>query len=152
MGVTLVEVLIASVILMIVVLGAAAFRYNAALGARKADLHIAAARTALLLSEAWLAAPEPNAFDPTSLSDAPGLLITPAAQGPPAPAGSVSLGKYAIFAQDLNCFATLSWGYDLAALPMRALNIVVAWQPQDATATEYQSGYKLFRLTTYALD
>ena len=65
-GLTFIEILLASAILLIAVVGTAAFRYNAALGARKADIRSTAARTALLQHlrddrECWLAfLPKPS--------------------------------------------------------------------------------------------
>lgn len=151
-GVTLVEVLVSSVVFMIVVLGTIAFRYNAALGARKADLQVAAARFALLLSEAWRAAPDANAFDPTSLTDTPELLINLAADGPPAPTGSIPLGSYVIVADGASYSATLSSGYEPSALPLRTLNVAVRWQLGAATSLGYKTIDKVFTLTTYRED
>jgi len=134
---------------MVAFLGIAAFRYNAVLGARKADLHAAAANNALLLSEAWRAAPDPEAFDPTSLSDAGELLIESAEESPPVPDGFVPLGTYAIIADDVRYLAALSWGYDPAALPLRTLNVAIAWHPRTSTSLAYDSIGKVFTLNAY---
>lgn len=148
-GVTLIEVLVSSVVLLVAFLGTIVFRYNAVLGARKADLHAAAANNALLLSEAWRAASDPEVFDPTSLSDARELLIEPAKEGPPVPDGFVPLGTYAIIADDVRYLTALSWGYDPAAVPLRTLNVAIAWQPQTSTSPANDSIGKVFTLNAY---
>ena len=149
-GLTLVEVLISGVILMIAILGTVAFRYNAALGARKADLYVAAARTALLLSEGWRAADEPNTFDPTLLAGTPELVITVAAEGAPAPPGFTSLGNYAIVADEVRYLATLSWKYAAPGSSLRTLNVVVAWEQRGSGLNGFDKMDKTFKLTTYA--
>ena len=52
-GVTLIEVMAATVILTITVLGATGYRYYSALDARKAAKQSSGARIALLLCENW---------------------------------------------------------------------------------------------------
>lgn len=147
-GLTLVEVLISGVILMIAILGTVAFRYNAALGARKADLHVAAARTALLLCEGWRATDDPNTFDPTQLADSPDLMITAAKKGPPVPPGFNSLGSYKIVADEVRYWATLSWKYAAPGSSLRALNVVVVWE-RGGGSHGFGKIDKTYKLTTY---
>ena len=52
-GLTLIEVMIAIVIIIVAVLGSVLYRYHSALGARKADVNMTAARIGLLLLETW---------------------------------------------------------------------------------------------------
>ena len=148
-GLTLVEVLTSCVILTIAVLGTAAFRYNAALAARHADLQIAAARVALLLSEGWRAASDANAFDPVTLTDSPDLLITASIQGPGTPSGFVRLATCQVVAEGISYYATLSWRCALPGSSLKALNVVVAYKHPRSGPTGFGSTDKTFRLTTY---
>lgn len=52
-GLTLIEIMVAIVVIIVGVLGAVMYRYGAALDARKADVHVGASRVALLILEGW---------------------------------------------------------------------------------------------------
>ena len=52
-GLTLIEVMVAMVVIVVGVLGAMMYRYHTAFDARKADLHMGATRIGLLLLEEW---------------------------------------------------------------------------------------------------
>ena len=52
-GFTLIEIMAGLLVIVVGVLGAIMYRYNSALDARKADLHMGATRMALLLLEEW---------------------------------------------------------------------------------------------------
>ena len=148
-GLTLIEALVSCVVLVIAVLGTAAFRYNAALAARSADLQVAAARNALLLSEGWRAASDPNAFDPTSLTSSSNLLITTSPEGPGAPSAFTRLGTYRIVAEGISYYATLSWSHPVPDSTLRALNVVVAWKHPRSEPTGFDPTDSTFRLTSY---
>jgi len=153
-GLTFVELLIATVILLIAVIGTAAFRYHAALGARKADLRTTAARTTLLLCEGWRGAAEPNAFNPETQLDAlvedasfdidqlsePGGSLS-------VPSGFTLLGAYRITIDNVEYYAVLCW--QDVALGLRALNVVVAWNQRGYGPDSGFSPDKSFALTTY---
>jgi len=146
-GFTLVEVMAAMAILAIAVLGASAFRYHAALSARKADLQTTAARTALLLCESWRGTSDPNTFDPIQLATSDpnsALAIETIYEGPAVPADFTPLGIYRITIDGVNYYAVLSWK-DISQ-GLRALNVVVAWDPRGSQS---ELPDKLFKLTTY---
>jgi len=65
-GMTLIEVMIAMVVVIVGVLGAMMYRYSSALDARKADIHLGAERVALLVLESWKGAGGRLDFDPSS--------------------------------------------------------------------------------------
>lgn len=151
-GLTLIETAIATVILVIIVLGASAFRYNAALGAREADLRVGAARTALLLCGGWHAASDANTFDPIQLVNNGNceLVIKAGTEGPQVPSDFTALGSYVVVAGGVDYYATLSWKYVSPGSSLRALNVDVGWQRRGSEAGSFGDADKLFRLITYA--
>lgn len=148
-GLTFVEILIATVILLIAVIGTSAFRYNAALGARKADLRTAASRTALLLCEAWRGVSDPNAFDPVATFGSE-LVISSLGQGVAGPDGFTVHGAYEITNEGAEYYAVLSWK-DVSA-GLRALNVVVTWNQRGYSSDDGGRPDKSFALTTYVAD
>jgi prepilin-type N-terminal cleavage/methylation domain-containing protein len=144
-GLTLVEVVIAMLIITIAALGVSSFRYQAALDARRADAQIVASRTGLLLGEGWRGLRGATTYDPVAdLSSE--LTIATSTDGPTAPSGFTEIGKYHIVASRANYYATLSWN-DISA-GLRALNVSVAWE-QRGKETDYDDTDKVFSLTTY---
>ena len=158
---SLVEVMLATLILSIAVIGASGYRYYAAMDARKAAMQGTAARIALLLSESWRGVNGSENYDPTAhLSD---LTIVQSTESEFSMSHSIAasavstgftpLGLYMVSLNDVNYRVVMSWK-DLST-GLRALNIVVAWplrykQTTDITAS-YTSWdvYKLFKITTY---
>lgn len=164
-GLTLVEVMAAVAILAIAALGTSAFRYHAALAARTADLQTTAARTALLLCESWRGASDPNTFDPTQLAtsddDSDSALAIEAItiykgvtmlayEGVAVPVDFTPLGIYSITIDGVNYHAALSWKDIL--LGLRALNVIVAWDPRGSGSDIYGLSNKSFKLTTYVAN
>ncbi len=162
-GLTLVEVMVAIVVMAIAALGASAFRYHAALGVRKADLQTDAARTALLLCETWRGASGPDTFNPTQLATTnPALAIEAItiSGGPAAPTDFTLLGNYKITVDSVDYYyAVLSWK-DVSP-GLRALNVIVAWDqrgsgPSSGGGNVYDWGSvdasKSFKLTTYVVN
>ena len=146
-GLTLIEVMAAVAILAIAALGTSAFRYHAALGARTADLQTTAARTALLLCESWRGTSDPNTFDPIQLATSDpnsALAIEVSYASLEVPADFTPLGIYRITIDGVNYYAVLSWK-DISP-GLRALNVVVAWDPRGSQS---ELPDKLFKLTTY---
>ena len=174
-AVTLIEIMVAILILSIAVLGASGFRYYTAMDARKADVQITAARLASHLLNGWkgvggysgysiydLLDPDdydpsdpndynPNDTDPVSLGL--GLDVNFNAPGPDVPAGFSALDSdvnpnYRIVVNRVNYYATLSYK-DQVGEP-RMLNVCVAWMNDYQTWTEQP--YRSVKLTTYAND
>jgi len=142
---TLVEVMAATLILTVVVLGAAGYRYYTALDVRKASMHTAASRIALLLSESWRGVKGIETYDPTAHFGTD-LAIT-ASGGSSAPGGFTLLGSYTVALNGVNYYATLSWK-DVST-GLRALNVVVAWSQKSQVTTNVADADKSFKLTTY---
>ena len=144
-GFTLVECMIAMVVLSVALIGASGYRYYAALDARKANLYTTAVRTATLLCEGWSGEDgEPN-FNPVT-TFSPDLTIATAA-GPSTPTGFTPLGSYRIIVEDTYYYATLSWK-DVGS-NLKALHIIVSWNQSGRGSTSLASAGKTYQLTTY---
>ncbi|MHC4482767.1 MAG: type IV pilus modification PilV family protein [Planctomycetota bacterium] len=156
-GLTFIEIIIATVVLVIAVLGTSAFRYSTALSARKADLQATAARTALLLCESWRGASDPCTFNPEENFGVDSVLsISNGEYGPYPPEGFTLLGHYEIEIRgdavddETYYWATLSWKDMYPGL--RALNVVVTWNQRGSRTEHYWYADKSFRLTTFITD
>lgn len=162
-GFTLVEIMIATVIFVIAVLGTSAFRYHATLGVRYADSKMTAARIAQLLCESWRGSSDPNAFDAEEALDLEGILgsefeqilnIDDKDHGPYVTGEFALLDHYEIEIGTgdgdnmVSYWATLSWR-DVSP-GLRALNVVVAWDSRNSSSHYSLNGaYRTFKLTTY---
>jgi prepilin-type N-terminal cleavage/methylation domain-containing protein len=146
-GFTLVEVMIAVLLLSVAVIGASGYRYYAALDARKAAMQMTAARTCLLLCESWRGLKGDTTYDPTTHLG-PDLTLTPAdgdGAAPAVPQDFTLLGSYAVALNDITCYTTLSWKDDGG---LRTLNVAVAWPPHSGQMVSVDAN-RLFELTTY---
>jgi hypothetical protein len=154
-GLTFVEIMIATVVLLLAVMGTSAFRYSAALSARQADLQATAARTALLLCESWRGASDPCTFDPRNqpdegIFDESVFAIRETYASIQVPEGFTVLGTYRIAVNGVHYYTVLSWK-DVSD-GLRALNVVVAWDTRGSGSDNYwypDRSSKSFRLTTY---
>ena len=150
-GLTLIEIMVTIAILAIAVLGTSAFRYTTALGAREANLKTTAAQIAQLLCESWRGASDPNTFEPTALTSlelASSLMITSDHTMHEVPTDFVLLGAYAIATNKADYHAALLWKEVTPGL--RALNIIVAWDPgSSGSHFSWHGTYRSFQLTTY---
>lgn len=159
-AVTLIEVIVATVVLSVAVLGASGYRYYAMLDARKASMQRTAAAIALSLCENWRGRGIDHTidYDPLTYLSGEGIpeefKITASGVGPDVPAGFTQLltpgGRCQIIVEGVYYWATLCWK-DLTPAGLRALNVVIAWQPAGTAAeiTTYSADAKTFKLTTY---
>ena len=149
-GFSLVDTMVAVVILLIAIIGTSIFRYNAALDGRKFGAQTTAARIALMLCESWRGINGDLAFDPTGLSTSD-LKVSQATQSFSAvPSDFTLLGSYIITLNDVhgvNYHAILSWK-DIES-GLRALNIVVAWAQRGPGEDGVENVDKSFELTVY---
>lgn len=151
-GLTLIEIMVAILVIVIGVLGAMMYRYYSVLDARKADVKIASARIGLMLLEGWngtggyLTSEPGNSYNPETQFDSAELTINSGVTGP----GGFTdeFGSYHIFANGVKVdyFATLS-SQDQAGQP-RVLNVHIAW-PRNYRADSLPNGYHSTKLTTY---
>ncbi len=156
---SLVEVMVAMVILAIAVLGAMGFRYYSALDARKADVQNYAARVSSLLLESWKGLGGLERFDPVEAFEDE-FEISESELVPPAPSGFTKLGGYQIEFYHTTYYATLSYKEATLSVP-RALNVSTFWVPgniQRSISSGYDLSYeqyydyesmKYVKLTTY---
>ncbi len=145
-GMSIVEIMIAILIISVAVIGASGFRYYTMLDARKAAAQMTAARVGLLLCESWRGVSGAATFNPVA-SFGSELVIEVAGQGPEVPVGFNELGRYKIIFNNLCCWATLSWK-DVAT-GLRALNIVVTWEQRNSGTEDFGQANKTFKLTVY---
>ncbi len=146
-GFSLTSVMIATVILLVALIGTANFRYYSTLDAQKAAAKITASRIGLMLCENWRGIGGDETYDPaTSLDSA--LTIT-TSTGPAKPEDFTLLGSYTITLNGANYYITLSWK-DVST-GLRALNVVVAWAQREQGVSSLNDADKSFKLTTYAL-
>ena len=142
---TIIEVMLAIAILLVAVLGTSAFRYSAALNARRADLQTTASRTALLLCESWSGVGGSATFNPEAVFVADINIISHT--GPTEPLGFNVLGSYQIVMEGNHYYATLSW-IDIAP-ELRALNVIVNWDQADTGTHDVSQADRSYQLTTY---
>jgi len=145
MAMTIMEAMISLVILVIAIIGASGYRYQAALGARQADLYSTGVRMTLLLCEAWSGVGGAASFDPISIFS-PDLDIT-ASAGIGAPTGFTELGSYQMIVEGVTYYATMSWK-DMGA-GITSLHVVVSWNPRSGGTSTIGNAIKSYRLTTY---
>jgi hypothetical protein len=161
-GLVLIEVMMATVVLVIAVLGTSFYRYTAALNAREADRQMTAARIASTLCESWRGAGDPNEFDVggclgTVSSGTLILSIDVADYGPAVPDGfsllnhcQTEIKDEAQDAGETYYQAALSWK-DVAP-GLRALSVIVVWDlhgPNSAYLPYSTYFNRSLRLTTY---
>jgi len=162
-GLTLIEVMISILLLMVVVIGTAGYRYYSALDARKAEKEEIAARIASLLNEGWRGFDPNSTFDPskyvpTEIVGEDFVIDGPSA-GPTDYGDFILLGSYkATVSLDntkYTCFITMSYkdlatDGNLASHRRTALSTIVAW-PVTTQETNYSNdhSYWEFKLTTY---
>lgn len=150
-GFTLIEIMVAIIVIVVGVLGAMMYRYHTAINARKADVKIASARIGLMLLEGWngmggnLYSDPNNTYDPVGQFSSTELTIR-AGTGP----GGLTdeFGSYRIEAKGVrvNYFATLS-SQDVTDQP-RVLNVHIAWS-HNYGADSLPGEYRSTKLTTY---
>ena len=146
-GLTLVEIMVAILILSIAVLGASGYRYYSSLDSRKAELHTTSARIGTLLCESWHGTNGDEDYDPVAHLSSE-LAITPfTSVSSSMTPGFTALGEYQVVVDGDSYYAALAWA-DVAA-GLRALNVVVVWTQRDGRRSDVGDPTKAFRLTTY---
>ena len=133
-GITLIEVMVAAVLVVVAILGAMAYRYVTALDAKKADMQISASRVGLLLIEGWKGSAGSAGFDPTSEFSAGIVIVNSGSLGLSMPSGFTALNSgqyYEIIENGLYYYATLCYKAEITIPPdiePRQLNVVVGWR------------------------
>jgi len=139
--------MIATVILVVAILGTSNFRYYCVLDTQKAAARTTAARMGLMLCESWRGLGGDETYDPATYFGSE-MTIAQSIAGPSKPADFTLLGKYTVALNSATYYTTLSWK-DIGT-GLRALNVVVVWaqRPQGASIS-FSDADKTFKLTTY---
>jgi len=128
-GFSLPEVMIASIIVVVAVLGTMSLRYTTAVSARKADLNLTAVRACQLLLESWRGSPSHLTFDPETLDqlfpNSP-LVIEYSEIGAEEPDDFTLHDMYSVQVDDITYYATLS--YNNLQDDLIALNVIISWE------------------------
>lgn len=153
-GFTLVECMVATLVLMITFSGILGFRYHSVLDAQRAEDQLLAARVAFAISEAWRGHRGATDFDPaqqgfdnhfqiqpvnadgdTGFSDSKTIKLsgTMLAMAPSSPSGSELLGSYQIRIEGRQFQADLSYKNAGHVPNTRILNVNLSWQDQRQT-------------------
>ncbi len=144
-GESLIEIMIATVVLSVGVIAASGYRYHSTLDITRADTQAAAAGVGWTLCESWRGVKgDPNYNPVTSLT--PALTIA-AGDGPDTPTGFTLMGKYHVTLNGVNYFVNMSWK-DLSA-SLRILNVAVAWAQAKRGQTTLSDTDKQFKVVTY---
>lgn len=149
-GLSLIDIMVSTSVLLIAVIGTSQYRYFATLGDRKADLDMTAARVGLMLCENWRGLNGDEDYDPVANLDS-NLNITES-EGPEEPEDYTPLGSYRIHVNNCNYYATLSWNDVQPGL--RALNITMVWSQRSQGSNTslddaLSSADESFEFTTY---
>ena len=154
-GFSLIEVMVAMVVIIIGVIGAMGFRYYCVLDAKKADVQITAARIATLLLEDWKGTGGSAYVPNTSLLSSSGLTVTASATGPVAafPSSILNNTSYHVVcnvnaSSIIHYYVTLS---SAATLP-RTLNVSVGWcsNYKAGTLSTTDRANRVMSFTTYS--
>jgi len=146
-GLSSVDAMVAIAILSVGVMAATNYRYYAALDARKATVHTAAARIGQMLCESWRGVEGAEAYDPTTYFGSDLEITT--STGPDKPEDFTLLGSYTVRLNGVSYYVTMSWKDIYTGL--RALNVVVAWVQREQVGSDIDGADKSFKLTTYML-
>lgn len=138
-GISLIDTVSASVILMVIVSGTLHYRYFATLDIEKAKKNLDAVEITVALSQAWQGANGVETFD-TVTSFSP-LLTISEGTGESAPDGYTLLGKYDVQSDDVTFHTTMS--YKDIDSKMRHLNLITSWINGSSTSE------KTFQMTSY---
>ncbi len=144
-GLSIIETVIAIVIIGLAVLGTMTLRYQSTLDVRRAEVATAASRVALTLTETWRGLQGSATFNPVVLLSEE--LPMQLGDGPAEPNGFTPLGDYVVDLANVNYYTTLS--YKDVNSSLRALNVTVTWQQGGTAGAVLDDSDKTFGLTTY---
>ena len=151
LGINHIEIMVTIFIMSIAFLGLLISRYNATVGAHKADKYATGARTGLAFLENWRADGGVVTHNPADMHP-----CTPS-EGRDQPAGFTRLNgtSYSIPVDGLNYFITLSYldypDTNLELFGLRALNVTVAWDSRTGILEPYSAKVnKVFVMSTFS--
>jgi hypothetical protein len=146
-GVTLIEVMVATAILIITIAGISGYRYCSSLNAHCSEKQITAARVGQLLCGSWAGVKGTEIFDLKAFLG-PDLLIETLDTPTNPPHAFVSLGRYRITIEGFAYDCELAWN-DVSS-DLRALWIRVGWDWRQEDPTSPNNALKKsFTIITY---
>lgn len=145
-GVTLIEVMVASAILIITIFGISGYRYCSSLNAHCSERQIAAARVGQLLCGSWAGVKGAEIFDPNAFLG-PDLLVETLDAPTSPPEAFVSQGRYRITIEGFAYDCELAWN-DVSS-NLRALWIRVGWDWREGNTASGNALKKSFTIITY---
>jgi prepilin-type N-terminal cleavage/methylation domain-containing protein len=151
-GLTLIEVMVVIIIISVAVIGAMSFRYHSVEDAKKADVHIGAARVGSMLLENWKGMGGLSGYNPTSqfgtlFSSQYAITPTTAASAPsPCLATKLTSCQIKDLKNNVYYYVTLSYAAPTVTTP-EALNAAVSWNQKYDTGSTV--AHKI-SMTTYA--
>ena len=140
---TLIDTITASLILIIVIIGAMQYRYHSMLIYKKAKMKYGASQIAQTLCESWSGVSGSESFNPVVILDSD-ISIEESDQSQSEPDGFTLLGYYQLVVDDYTYDTTLSWEDINSGL--RALNVIVSW-PLGRSGED-----NVFSMTSYVLN
>ena len=151
---TLIEIMIAIIVVMVVVTGIMSYRYYSSLDAKKAEVRATAGRVSLLLLEGWKGIQGDPTYDPEVMFGSE-LAIAETVDGPTVPTDFSGdpftlLGYYETVVDGVYYYSTLAYCDETASEP-QILNIATAWRQDysDGTISETDKSVKLTTYTDY---
>lgn len=152
-GFSLLELVIAIVIVMVLAVGGLSYLYHSNVGAKKAEVQATAARMASLLVHSWKGNGGSPTFNPVTAYETE-FTITDSPSGPPAAipdyAGTFTLlGNYHIVIDNVNYYAAMSYSPATASHPL-VLSVCVAWRVNYAAGAISENDPSV-RLSVYAI-
>ena len=151
-GVTLIEVMVASLAVFVILVGVMNFQYYCALDARMADVRATAANLGQLLLEGWNAVQgEAALYDPATQFGSAPLNDLTSIGDPGIPRLTNVFKTYMIGINGVKYFVMLSYeDQDIAAgtpRRLRTLNVAIAWSRDFGSTTLTYGPTRLVRLT-----
>ena len=143
----LIEVMVATVVLAVVVIGVSGYRYYAAMDARKAAMEATASRIALLLCEGWRGVNGDETHDPAEQLGAYLTIAKDKGTKYPVLSDFNLLGRYKLILNETTYVASLWWKDVQPGL--RALHVGIAWTAPRQGQSSADGTNELFGVTTY---
>lgn len=136
-GFTLVECMLAALVLMVVLGGIMTFRYYTVFSAESAENQILAARAACLLSEAWRGQKGDAAFDPLQQDFDDDFQISEASGTGESITGMSSLGNYDVELDGKEFTAQLLYRKVTGVDELLLLQVVIRWKDHRGVQQHY---------------
>ncbi len=150
-GLSLIEIMITTIVVVIAVIGTMGYRYYSVLDAKKADVQMTASSLGLLLLESWKGGGASTTYNPETSLSSQFSTFAGSASGPATPPGFTALPTacYHIVANNnVHYYANLSYMPAAGTVPM-ILNLSIAWK-QDYKAGVVSASDKTIALTAYS--